>query len=233
MAGKKYRAAAAKIDPAKVFSVREAMAFLKENPMAKFDETVEVHMRLGVDQRKADQQVRGTVVLPHGLGKLVRVLVFAAGEKEKEARDAGADYAGLDELMTKIQNDNWFDFDVAIATPDAMKSVGKIGKLLGPRGLMPNPKSGTVTFDVAAAVNEFKAGKVEFRIDKTSNVHVPVGKLSFAVDKLEDNANTLIDSVLRARPAGLKGQYVKSAFITSTMGPGLRLDLGTMAVAAK
>lgn len=226
--GKKYRNVSSKLEPGKIYSVRDAISFLKENPTAKFSETVEVHMRLGVDPRKADQQVRGTVVLPHGLGKTVRVLVLAAGEKEKEALEAGADFAGLEEYITKIGNENWFDFDVAIATPDAMKSVSRIGKLLGPRGLMPNPKSGTVTFDVAAAVKEFKAGKVEFRVDKTSNIHVPVGKLSFDVSKLEENALSLIDAVVRAKPSTIKGIYVKSAFVTSTMGPGLKLDAGAI-----
>lgn len=230
--GKKYRAVFEKVDKKKSHTIREALGYLKGNPCAKFDETVEVHMRLLVDPRKADQQVRGTVVLPHGLGKKVRVLVFAAGEKEKEALEAGADIAGLDELITKIQNDNFFDFDVAIATPDAMKSVGRIGKLLGPRGLMPNPKSGTVTFDIASAVKEFKAGKVEFRTDKFANIHVPVGKLSFAMENLEENVVSLIDAVLRARPASLKGLYTKSAFLTSTMGPGLRLDLAALGAAS-
>jgi large subunit ribosomal protein L1 len=196
---------------------------------AKFDETVEVAMRLGVDPKHADQMVRGTVILPHGLGgKAKKVLVVTSGEKLKEAREAGADYVGGDEMVAKIQSEGWLDFDAVVASPDVMKSVGKLGKILGPRGLMPNPKTGTVTFDVAKAVREIKAGKVEYRVDKTAIIHAPVGKVSFGPEKLLENARTLIESVIRAKPAAAKGKYVKSIALSSSMGPGVRVDLASV-----
>lgn len=226
--GKKYRSAVAKLDPAKTHTLKSAISFLRDNPIAKFNETFEVHIRLGVDPRKADQNIRGTVSLPHGLGRSVRIAVFAEGEKAKEAQEAGADIVGDKELIEKIAAENWLDFDVAIATPDMMKHISKIGKILGPRGLMPNPKSGTVTFEVGSAVKEFKAGKVEYRVDKTGNVHCPVGKRSFAAEALEENIQHLIDAVVRARPASAKGIYVRNIVVTTTMGPGLRIDLTTL-----
>ncbi len=215
------------------YLLSEAVPLLQKVKFAKFDETVEVTLRLGVDPKHADQMVRGTVVLPHGLGKSKRVLVIAGGEKTKEAEAAGADFVGGEEMVEKIQKENWTDFDALIATPDVMKSVGRLGKILGPRGLMPNPKTGTVTFDVARAVNEVKAGKVEFRTDKTALVHVPVGKISFTPDKLVDNATAVITSVVRAKPSAAKGKYIKGATLSSTMGPGIQIDTAPVEAAAK
>jgi large subunit ribosomal protein L1 len=219
----KKREAANKLIEARRYTLEEAVPLLKKTHFTKFDETVEVVIRLGVDPKHADQMVRGTVVLPHGLGKTKRVLVIASGDKVKEAETAGADFVGGDEMVEKIQK-GWTDFDALIATPDMMKSVGKLGKVLGPRGLMPNPKTGTVTFDVAKAVQETKAGKVEFRVDKTAIIHTPVGKISFDAIKLMENARLLIDSVLKARPTTAKGKYVKSLTLTSTMGPAIKID---------
>jgi len=221
---KKMNAAAAKVDRNKSYTLQDGVELVKGAAYAKFDETVDVAVRLGVDPRHADQMVRGAVVLPHGLGKEVRVLVFAKGEKEKEAREAGADYVGADELVAKIQ-EGWFDFDTAIATPDMMGVVGKIGKLLGPRGLMPNPKVGTVTFDVGRAVKESKSGKVEFRVEKAGIVHAPVGKASFASDLLKENLLALVDALVKAKPSAAKGTYIKKISVSSTMGPGVRLDI--------
>jgi large subunit ribosomal protein L1 len=215
------------------YPLNEAVPLLQKVKYAKFDETVEVTLRLGVDPKHADQMVRGTVVLPHGLGKSKRVLVITSGEKVKEAEEAGADIVGGEEMVEKIQKENWTDFDAVIATPDVMKSVGKLGKVLGPKGLMPNPKTGTVTFDVARAVTEIKAGKVEFRTDKTALVHVPVGKMSFAAEKLVDNATTLINSVLKAKPVAAKGKYIKGVTLSSSMGPGISLDIAALEAAAK
>src|SRR5215471_9246080 len=224
--GKKYEAAAKLVDkPA--YNLTEAMPLLKKTSFVKFDETVEVAMRLGVDPKHADQMVRGTVVLPHGLGKTKRVIVIASGEKVRQAREAGADEVGGDDLVQRIQG-GWLDFDAVIATPDMMKSVGRLGKVLGPRGLMPNPKTGTVTVDVARAVKEVKAGKVEFRVDKTGIIHCPVGKVSFDADKLAENAHAVISSIIKAKPATAKGKYVKSIVISSTMGPGVRIDPSTV-----
>lgn len=205
------------------YPLAEAIGFLKESSYTKFDETLEIAMRLGVDPKHADQMVRGTVVLPHGTGKQVRILVFASGEKLKEAEDAGADHVGGEEIAKKIQ-DGWLDFDAVISTPDMMRVVGRLGRVLGPRGLMPNPKSGTVTFEVAKAIDDIKAGKVEFRVDKAGVLHAPLGKLSFEVDQLEENAQSLLKAVLRAKPAVAKGKYVKGISLSSTMGPGLRVD---------
>lgn len=221
---KKMSAAAAKVDRSKSYPLQEGLELVKGAAFAKFDETVDVAVRLGVDPRHADQMVRGAVVLPNGLGKDVRVLVFAKGEKEKEARDAGADFVGADDLVTKIQ-EGWFDFDTAIATPDMMGVVGKIGKLLGPRGLMPNPKVGTVTFDIGRAVKESKSGKVEFRVEKAGIVHAPVGKASFAADTLKENLLALVDALVKAKPSAAKGTYIKKISLSSTMGPGVRLDI--------
>ena len=217
----------------RLYALKDAVPLLQKVKYAKFDETVEVSMRLGVDPKHADQMVRGTVVLPHGLGKSKKVLVIAAGEKVREAEAAGADFTGGEEMVEKIVKENWTDFDALIATPDMMKSVGKLGKVLGPKGLMPNPKTGTVTFDVANAVKEVKAGKVEFRTDKTALVHVPVGKISFPADKLVENALTLISSVVKAKPAVAKGKYIKSCYISSTMGPGVQVDTLPIETAAK
>jgi large subunit ribosomal protein L1 len=219
--GKKYRAAASKIED-RPYELREALSTVKDVAFAKFDETVEVHMRLGVDPRHADQMVRGTIVLPHGLGKKMRVAVIAGGEKIKEAEAAGAEIIGGDELVEKIAG-GFLEFDALVATPDMMKGVGRLGKVLGPRGLMPNPKTGTVTFDVAKAIKEIKAGKVEYRVDKTGIIHAPVGKLSFGVDKLHDNATALIDAVQKAKPSAAKGKYVRAMYIASTMGPSVSL----------
>ena len=221
--GKKYSAAFNQVER-KPYALEEAVPLVKKIKFAKFDETVELHMRLGVDPKHADQMVRGTVVLPNGLGKSKTVLVIASGDKLKEATEAGADFVGGEEMVTKIQTENWTAYDAVIATPDMMRSVGKLGKVLGPRGLMPNPKTGTVTTDIANAVKEVKAGKVEFRVDKTGVIHVPVGKISFDQQKLVENANSLMSAVVKAKPAAAKGKYVKSVTICSTMGPGVSLD---------
>lgn len=221
---KKHKEARSKIDRNKTYLLKDALAIVKDASYCKFDETVDVAVRLGVDPRHADQMVRGAVVLPHGLGKDVRVLVFAKGEKEKEAREAGADFVGSDDLVAKIQ-EGWFDFDMAIATPDMMGVVGKIGKLLGPRGLMPNPKVGTVTFDIDRAVKECKAGKVEYRVEKAGIVHAPVGKLSFELDKLGENLLALVEALVKAKPSAAKGTYIRKICVSSTMGPGISLDV--------
>ena len=223
--GKRFRKAKSLIEN-KAYKLEEALPLVKQMATAKFDETVEVAMRLGVDPKHADQMVRGTVVLPHGLGKSKKVCVIASGEKVKEAEAAGADYVGGEELVGKIQ-EGWLDFDALIATPDVMKSVGKLGKILGPKGLMPNPKTGTVTFDLGKAVQEIKAGKVEFRVDKTAIIHTPVGKASFSAERLIDNARTLIESVVKAKPAAAKGRYVRSIYVSSTMSPGVLVDVVT------
>ncbi len=228
MAGKKYAAALARVDRERGYPVEEAMEIVRKAAPAKFDETVEMAVRLGVDPKHADQMVRGAIVLPHGIGKPVRVLVFAKGEKEREAREAGADYVGAEDLVEKIQG-GWMDFDSTIATPDLMGQVGKLGKILGPRGLMPNPKVGTVTFDVARAVREVKAGKVEFRVDKAGNVHVLVGKVSFLTEHLTANALALLEALIRTKPSASKGQYLRSITVASTMGPGIRVDVQRVA----
>ena len=222
--GKKFLAAAKQVEP-RPYQLNDAVPLVQKIKFAKFDETVELHLRLGVDPKHADQMVRGTVVLPNGLGKSKKVLVIASGDKLKEAEAAGADYVGGEDMVAKIQNEGWTDFDAMIATPDMMRSVGKLGKVLGPRGLMPNPKTGTVTQDVANAVKEVKAGKVEFRVDKTGVIHVPVGKVNFETPKLIENASSLIQAVIKAKPAAAKGKYVKSVTICSTMGPGVHLDV--------
>src|SRR5271169_596238 len=224
MAGKKYKEALKKIDREKRYSLEEAVKLVVDNKVAKFDETVEIAVRLGVDPRQADQNVRGTVVLPHGTGRSVRVLVLAKGEKEREAKEAGADFVGGEELIKKIQEENWLDFDRVIATPDIMGLVGRIGKILGPRGLMPNPKVGTVTFDVAKAVAEVKAGKVDYRVDKAGVIHAPIGKVSFGGHKLAENAHALLSAVVRAKPSSAKGNYMLSVAVSSTMGPGVKVD---------
>ncbi|MEQ8201294.1 MAG: 50S ribosomal protein L1 [Syntrophomonadaceae bacterium] len=221
--GKAYKEATAKIDRNKLYEPAEAIKLVKEVAAAKFDETVEAHVKLGVDPRHADQQVRGTVSLPHGTGKTLKVLVFAKGEKVKEAEQAGADYVGAEDLAEKIQA-GWFDFDVAVATPDMMSVVGRLGKILGPRGLMPNPKAGTVTFDIERTIKELKAGRIEFRVDKTSIVHVPVGRVSFDEQKLQDNLNAFAEALIKAKPAAAKGQYMRSVNICSTMGPGIKVN---------
>jgi large subunit ribosomal protein L1 len=225
---KRQKAARALYDETKPYSVEDAMAVLKKLPGAKFDESVDMSLRLGVDPKHADQMVRGAIVLPHGIGKAVRVAVFAKGEKEREAREAGADVVGAEDLVERIQG-GWMEFDSAIATPDLMGQVGRLGKVLGPRGLMPNPKVGTVTFDVARAVREVKAGKVEFRVDKAGNVHVPVGKKSFAVDQLAQNALALLEAIVRAKPSASKGQYLRSITLSSTMGSGVQVDVQRVA----
>ncbi len=222
--GKKYESALKQVE-SRAYALEEAIPLVQKVKFAKFDETVEVHMRLGVDPKHADQMVRGTVVLPNGLGKEKRVLVIASGEKIKDAEEAGADFVGGEDMVQKIQSEGWTDFDAVIATPDMMRSVGKLGKILGPRGLMPNPKTGTVTPDVAKAIKEVKAGKVEFRVDKTGVIHAPVGRISFESDKLLENASTLIQAVVRAKPPAAKGKYVRSVTICSTMGPGVPLDV--------
>ncbi|MBK1810270.1 50S ribosomal protein L1 [Clostridium sp. YIM B02505] len=222
--GKKYVESAKLVDKSALYSPAEALELAIKTAKAKFDETVEIHVRLGVDPRHADQQVRGAVVLPHGTGKSVKVLVFAKGDKAKEAEAAGADFVGAEELVSKIQGENWFDYDVVVATPDMMGVVGRLGRVLGPKGLMPNPKSGTVTFDVAKAIAEIKAGKVEYRVDKTAIVHCPIGKASFGVEKLADNFHTLMEAVIKAKPSAAKGQYVKSVSLAATMGPGVKVN---------
>ncbi|MBG0765064.1 MAG: 50S ribosomal protein L1 [Tissierellales bacterium] len=222
--GKKYQDSAKAVDREKLYDVKEAIDLVQETANANFDETIELHIRLGVDPRHADQQVRGAIVLPHGTGKTKKVLVFAKGEKATEAEEAGADYVGGQEYAEKIQNENWFDFDVVVATPDMMGVVGRLGRVLGPKGLMPNPKSGTVTMDVKNAVEDIKAGKVEYRVDKTAIVHVPVGKKSFGSEKLYENVKTLLDAVIKARPAAAKGRYLRSITIASTMGPGIKIN---------
>lgn len=222
--GKNYKAAVAAYNKAELFEAKDALKVAVENAKAKFDETVEVHIKLGVDGRHADQQVRGAIVLPHGTGKTKKVLVFAKGPKAQEAEAAGADYVGAEEMAQKIQTENWFDFDVVVATPDMMGVVGRLGRVLGPKGLMPNPKSGTVTFDVAKAIAEIKAGKVEYRVDKTAIVHCPIGKKSFGAEKLQQNFHTLMEALVKAKPAAAKGQYIKSVTVSSTMGPGAKIN---------
>jgi large subunit ribosomal protein L1 len=222
--GKKYLESLKLVDRDKLYDIDEALSLVKQTSKAKFDETIEVSIRLGVDPRHADQQVRGAVVLPHGTGKNVKVLVFAKGEKAREAEEAGADFVGAEDMVAKIQNENWFGFDVCVATPDMMGVVGRLGRILGPKGLMPNPKSGTVTMEVAKAVKDIKAGKVEYRVDKTAIIHVPVGKASFDIEKLSDNLRTLLDAVIKAKPAAAKGTYLRSVVISSTMGPGIKIN---------
>ena len=222
--GKKYTEAAKLVDRATYYEPEEALALVKKTATAKFDETVEVHIRTGCDGRHAEQQIRGAVVLPNGTGKTVRVLVFAKGDKVNEAEAAGADHVGGEELITKIQNDGWLDFDVVVATPDMMGVVGRLGKVLGPKGLMPNPKAGTVTMDVAKAIADIKAGKIEYRLDKTNIVHAPIGKASFTEEQLSENYKALLDAILKAKPSSLKGQYLKSVTVTSTMGPGVKVS---------
>lgn len=222
--GKKYLESLKLVDRTKLYEPAEAMELVQKTARAKFDETVEVHVRLGVDSRHADQQVRGAVVLPHGTGRTVRVLVFAKGEKATEAEKSGADYVGAEELVAKIQNENWLDFDVVVATPDMMGVVGRLGRILGPKGLMPNPKAGTVTMDVAKAIADIKAGKIEYRLDKTNIIHCPIGKVSFGTEKLLDNFRTLMDAIIKAKPAAAKGQYLKSVTVATTMGPGIRIN---------
>ena len=221
---KKYVEALGKIDRTKLYESKEALALVSEIATAKFDETVEAHIKLGVDSRHADQQVRGTVVLPNGTGKTQKVLVFAKGPKAEEAEKAGADFVGAEELIPKIQNENWFDYDVVVATPDMMGVVGRLGKVLGPKGLMPNPKSGTVTMDVTKAINEIKSGKVEYRLDKTNIIHLGFGKVSFGADKLAENYETIMNAIIKAKPAAAKGQYIKSVSVTTTMGPGIFIN---------
>ena len=222
--GKNYVESKKLIDSTKQYDVREGLEAVLESAKAKFDETIEVSVRLGVDSRHADQQVRGAIVLPHGTGKTVRVLVFAKADKAREAQEAGADFVGDEDMVKKIQTENWFGFDVCVATPDMMGLVGRIGRVLGPKGLMPNPKSGTVTMDVTKAVHDIKAGKVEYRVDKTNIIHCPIGKKSFGVDKLEENLNTLMDAIIKAKPAAAKGTYLKSVVVSSTMGPGVKFN---------
>jgi len=233
MAGKKFKAAAALVDRTKSYGLEEAVGLAKKTGRTKFDETVDLAVNLGVDPKQADQMGRGTVVLPHGTGTKVKILVFAKGEKEKEARDAGADYVGSEDLAEKIQKEGWTDFDTVVATPDIMGLVGRLGKVLGPRGLMPNPKTGTVTFDVARAIKEIRAGKVEYRVEKAGIVHVPVGKVSFDENKLADNAKAVLESILKAKPASSKGKYLKNVTISTTMGPGIIMDTAAIEKIAK
>ena len=221
---RKYVEALNKIDRTRLYDATEALSLVAEVATAKFDETVEAHIKLGVDSRHADQQVRGAIVLPHGTGKTKKVLVFAKGEKAKEAEAAGADFVGAEDLVQKIQKENWFDFDVVVATPDMMGVVGRLGRVLGPKGLMPNPKSGTVTFDVTKAVEEIKAGKVEYRLDKNNIIHVAIGKVSFGGEKLAENFNVLMNAIIKAKPSAAKGQYLRSVTVTSTMGPGVKIN---------
>ena len=222
--GKKYIEAAKAIDRGNLYDVADAVSLVKKTAVAKFDETIEAHIRTGCDGRHADQQIRGAVVLPHGTGKKVRILVFAKDTKAEEAKAAGADYVGGDELIPKIQNENWFEFDVVVATPDMMGIVGRLGRVLGPKGLMPNPKAGTVTMDVTKAIHDIKAGKIEYRLDKTNIIHVPLGKASFTEEQITDNFQTLIDAIIKARPAAVKGQFLRSVTLTSTMGPGVKIN---------
>ena len=222
--GKKYTEAAKQVDRATAYEPADAIALVKKTASAKFDETIECHIRTGCDGRHADQQIRGAVVLPNGTGRVTRVLVFAKGDKIAEAEAAGADFVGGDELIPKIQNEGWLDFDVVVATPDMMGVVGRLGKVLGPKGLMPNPKAGTVTMDVTKAVNDIKAGKIEYRLDKTNIIHVPVGKASFSEEKLQENFNTLMEAIVKAKPSALKGQYLRSITLASTMGPGVKIS---------
>ncbi len=222
--GKKYIESAKLIDKSKLYDSDEALSLVCQTAKAKFDETVELHVKLGVDSRHADQQVRGSIVLPHGTGKSVKVLVFAKGDKVKEAEEAGAEYVGAEDMAEKIQKENWFDFDVVIASPDMMGIVGRIGKILGPKGLMPNPKAGTVTPNVGQAVKEVKAGKIEYRLDKTNIIHCPIGKVSFGAEKLADNFNALMGAIVKAKPSASKGQYLKSCVVASTMGPGIKIN---------
>ena len=221
---KRYIESAKLVDSNKEYGIKEALEIIEKMPKTKFDQTVELHVRLGVDSKHADQQVRGTVVLPNGTGKTQRVLVFAKGPKAEEAEKAGADFVGAEELIPKIQNDNWFDYDVIVATPDMMGVVGRLGKVLGPKGLMPNPKSGTVTMDVTKAINEIKSGKVEYRLDKTNIIHLGFGKVSFGADKLAENYETIMNAIIKAKPAAAKGQYIKSVSVTTTMGPGIFIN---------
>ena len=221
---KRYEESAKLVEKGKKYEISETLKLIEKMPKAKFDETVELHVRLGVDSKHADQQVRGTVVLPNGTGKTLKVLVFAKGPKAEEATKAGADYVGAEELIPKIQNENWFDYDVVVATPDMMGVVGRLGKVLGPKGLMPNPKSGTVTMDVTKAIADIKSGKVEYRLDKTNIIHLGFGKVSFGAEKLQENYQTIIDAIIKAKPAAAKGQYIKSISITTTMGPGISIE---------
>ena len=221
---KRYNESLKLVEKGKKYGAKEALEIIEKMPKAKFDETVELHVKLGVDSKHADQQVRGTVVLPNGTGKTLKVLVFAKGPKAEEAEKAGADYVGAEELIPKIQNDNWFDYDVVVATPDMMGVVGRLGKVLGPKGLMPNPKSGTVTMDVTKAINEIKSGKVEYRLDKNNIIHLGFGKVSFGTEKLEENYQTVMDAIIKAKPAAAKGQYIKSVSISTTMGPGIFVE---------
>lgn len=222
--GKKYQDSVKLIDKTRLYDPAEAVELIDKAPKAKFDETVEAHIRLGVDSRHADQQVRGAVILPHGTGKTARVLVFAKGDKAEEAQQAGADFVGAEELIPKIQNENWFEYDVVVATPDMMGVVGRLGKVLGPKGLMPSPKAGTVTPDISKAIKEIKLGKIEYRLDKTNIIHCPIGKVSFGTGKLSDNFNTLLSAIIKAKPSATKGQYLKSVTISSTMGPGIKIN---------
>ncbi|TCK93400.1 LSU ribosomal protein L1P [Natranaerovirga hydrolytica] len=227
--GKRYQEVSKLVDRTKLYDASEAIELVEKVSKAKFDETVEAHIKLGVDSRHADQQVRGAVVLPHGTGKSVRVLVFAKGDKQKEAEQAGADFVGAEDLIPKIQNDGWLDFDVVVATPDMMAVVGRLGRVLGPKGLMPNPKAGTVTMDIAKAVEDIKAGKIEYRLDKSNIIHVPIGKVSFGKEKLSDNFHTLMNEIIKARPSAAKGQYLRSVAITTTMGPGIKINQNKLA----